>query len=32
MPREGEGPVCNAPWEVEAFAMTFKLYEYRRTR
>ena len=27
IPRDHEGPVFNAPWEAQAFAMTVKLHE-----
>lgn len=27
IPRDGDGPIFNAPWEAEAFAMTLTLHE-----
>ena len=27
LPRDGQGPVFNAPWEAQAFAMTLALHE-----
>lgn len=27
LPRDADGPVFNAPWEAQAFAMTLKLHE-----
>lgn len=27
LPRDGEGPVFNAPWEAQAFAMAVRLHE-----
>ena len=27
LPRDAEGPVFNAPWEAQAFAMTLRLHE-----
>ncbi|MDP6563942.1 MAG: nitrile hydratase accessory protein [Alphaproteobacteria bacterium] len=30
LPRDAEGPVFNAPWEAQAFAMTVRLHEAGR--